>query len=101
MFNMYDGFARWLGGKRAASPQLTWEDPRLVWVVREPFRSKQSAASLVAGLLDDGQELVVESLMPGRGVIFSDGVETDYLEFNSGTIASLRRSPQRARLVVG
>ena len=39
--------------------------------------------------------------MPESGVIFSDGVEADYLEFNSGTIARFSVSQQRARLVVG
>lgn len=100
MFNMYAGFSRWLGGGEAAPLKLDWEDPRLAWVVREPFRSKQSEASLVAGLLDEGETLQVESLMPSRGVIFSDGVENDFLEFNSGSIASIRRAAQRARLVV-
>jgi hypothetical protein len=69
--------------------------------VREPFVSKHSRADLVAGLLDDGRELVIESLMPASGVIFSDGVEADYLQFNSGAIARVRASAQRARLVVG
>jgi hypothetical protein len=101
IFNMMNGFNRWLGGESQPPLQMTWEDRRLAWAVREPFVSKQSAAELVAGLLDDGQELVVESLMPGRGVIFSDGVESDFLEFNSGTIARITQSAQRARLVVG
>jgi hypothetical protein len=67
--------------------------------VREPFLSKQSRASLVAGLLEDGDELVIESLMPAKGVVFSDGIESDFLEFNSGSIARVRRAAQSARLV--
>ena len=35
-------------------------------------------------LLQVGDELVVTSQMPQNGVVFSDGIETDYLEFNSG-----------------
>jgi hypothetical protein len=77
------------------------QDRRLVWVVREPFRSKQLGADLVAGWLDQGNELVIESLMPAGGVVFSDGVESDFLEFSSGTIARIGVSQQRARLVVG
>ena len=101
LFNMAQGFSRWTGDEIHPRFHLTWEDPRLVWAVREPFRSKQSGADLVAGFLEQGSELVVESQMPEGGVIFSDGVEADFLEFTSGTIARITASQQRARLVVG
>ncbi len=35
-----------------------------------------------------------------RLVIFSDGIEEDFLEFNSGTIARIRVADQRAKLAV-
>jgi hypothetical protein len=101
LFNMAEGFARWTGGQLEEHVQLNWEDRRLVWAVREPFRSKQSGVDLVAGFLEQGYELIVESLMPSGGVVFSDGVEADFLEFTSGTIARIGVAPQRARLVVG
>jgi hypothetical protein len=99
--NMAEGFARWAGGGMEHPQQLAWEDRRLVWVVREPFRSKQSGAEMVAGWLEQGDDLVVESLMPTAGVIFSDGVEADFLEFTSGATARVSVAEQRARLVVG
>jgi hypothetical protein len=71
-----------------------------LWAVREPFLSKASAASLVAGLLNEGTTMVLESLMPSGGVIFSDGIESDFLAFNTGTIATIGVSSQSARLVV-
>ncbi len=98
--NMANGFAAWTGKRAENHVTLTWEDRRLVWVVREPFRSKVSGSDLVAGYLEQGQELIIESLMPANGVIFSDGIETDFLEFTSGTIARIGVSPQCARLVV-
>ena len=101
VFNMAGGLARFLGQPTGAKPQLAWEDRRLVWAVREPFVSKRSQASLVAGWLDEGSELVLESLMPESGVIFSDGIESDFLPFTSGTIARVRVSSQVANLVVG
>jgi hypothetical protein len=100
LFNMTEGFSRFAGGSPVPRIELQWEDRRLVWAVREPFRSKHSGADLVAGLLDEGDELVIGSQMPLGGVIFSDGVEADYLEFNSGTIARFTTSQQRAHLVV-
>jgi hypothetical protein len=101
VFNMAEGFTHWTGGAIEHRTPLAWEERRLVWVVREPFRSKQSGADLVAGWLEQGNELVIESLMPSGGVIFSDGVESDFLEFTSGTTARVGVAQQRARLVVG
>jgi hypothetical protein len=100
-FNMAGGIAKFLFEELPPPPKMEWEDRRLAWVVREPFVSKRSQASLVAGWLDEGEELIVESLMPDGGVIFSDGIESDFLPFTTGTIARVRVSPQRANLVVG
>jgi hypothetical protein len=100
VFNMTAGVSRLLGDEIGQRPQLTWEDRRLLWAVREPFLSKASAASLVAGLLNEGTTMVLESLMPSGGVIFSDGIESDFLAFNTGTIATIGVSSQSARLVV-
>jgi NAD kinase len=100
LFNMTDGFNRSFGARGISRLQMNWEDRRLAWAVREPFRSRHSGADLVAGVLEEGNELVIGSQMPTSGVIFSDGVEADFLEFNSGTIARFTVSQQRARLVV-
>jgi hypothetical protein len=81
--------------------RLNWNDPRLVFVVREPFRSRSSNVKLTAGLIDSGEELSFESYMPEGGVIFSDGVEADALAFNSGTVATVRAADRKALLVVG
>jgi NAD kinase len=79
--------------------RLAWDDPRLAFVVREPFLSKWSGVKLGAGLLEEGEELRMESLMPDGGVIFSDGVEADAIAFNSGAVAAVRTSARRTRLV--
>ncbi|XXF77279.1 NAD+ kinase [Myxococcaceae bacterium GXIMD 01537] len=80
--------------------QMAWEDPRLAFVVREPFVSRHSGASVVTGFVAEGRELVVESRMPSGGVIFSDGMEEDFLAFNAGATVHVRPAAQRARLVV-
>lgn len=101
VFNMANGVARFLGGNPHLPPKLSWEDRRLLWAVREPFLSRHSSANCIAGVLEEGAELVVSSQMPTGGVIFSDGIESDFVEFNSGSIATFGVSGQRARLVVG
>ena len=100
VFNMASGVARFCGGTVAKPAQMLWEDRRLIYVVREPFVSRHSQASIVAGMLESGQELVLESLMPSGGAVFSDGMEADYLQFNCGAVATARAAEQRARLVV-
>ena len=100
VFNMASGVAGFCGGNAVKPIRLPWEDRRLVYIVREPFISRHSQANLVAGMLEAGQELVLESLMPSGGAVFSDGMEADFLEFNSGAIATVKAAEQRARLVV-
>ena len=99
VFNMASGITRWLGAKAPKLEPQAWEARSLLWAVREPFVSKSSRADHIAGRLPEGQELVIESQMPSGGVIFSDGVESDFLEFNAGTIARINVAQQRARLV--
>lgn len=100
VFNMAAGVATFMGGRAGRAVTLAWEDPRLVFVVREPFASRHSRAGIVAGMIEPGQELVLESGMPSGGVIFSDGIEADSLDFNSGAIAHIRTAGRKARLVV-
>ena len=101
-FNMAGGILAMTAGATASLPRpsLSWEDPRLMFVVREPFISRHSRAGVVAGIVEPSEELRLESAMPASGVIFSDGVEADYLNFNSGAVAHIRAAPQKAHLVV-
>ena len=100
--NMTRGLARTMGGEvdDFGLFQMEWSDPWLTWAVREPFLSQQSGVSLIAGRIKEREELVIESRMPSGGVIFSDGIEADFLPFNGGTIVRIGVAEQRARLVV-
>ena len=100
VFNMASGVTSFCGGRPVNGIRIAWEDRRLLYVVREPFISRHSQAGIVAGMLEAGEELVLESLMPSGGAIFSDGMEADFLQFNSGAIVRVRAADQRARLVV-
>ena len=82
-------------------PQLAWDTDRLVFVVREPFLSRTSKISIGAGNIFKNETLELESMMSGGGVIFSDGIETDFLSFNSGTIAKIGIAEEKAHLVTG
>jgi len=101
VFNMASGVAALAGGHTVKPMRLDWEDRRLVFVVREPFISRHSKAGIVAGIVEHQQTLELDSLMPSGGVIFSDGVEADFLQFNSGSSVIVRAAAETAQLVVG
>ena len=80
---------------------LPWDTDHLVFAVREPFPSNTTGASLVTGCVDRTHRLSVTSLTPENGVIFSDGVESDYLEFVSGVRAEIGVADRAGNLVAG
>ena len=102
LFNMANGLWAGFGSPPASlpSPALPWEADRLIFVVREPFISKTSAAGIVCGAITPDAPLEIESHMPSGGVIFSDGVEADYLAFNAGARATIKVAERKTRLVV-
>lgn len=85
--------------KTKVTMKMKWDDNRLVFVVREPFLSKHSQISLTAGVIGDTQSLTIESHMPFNGVIFSDGIESDFLKFNSGCQVEITLAKKKALMV--
>lgn len=85
---------------RKDAPGINSTGDELCFVVREPFVSKHSSANMVIGMLQSGQELIIESRMPAGGTIFSDGIENDFIAFDSGMVARVRTAQQVARLVM-
>ena len=57
-------------------------------------------SALVFGKVTPDEPLVLVSQMPEHGVIFSDGIEKDFIEFNSGTQAVIELAERKGRLVV-
>jgi hypothetical protein len=102
LFNMANGMLAQFGGQYEAlkRPDLNWETERLLFVVREPFVSKTSQAELVCGAISPEAPLTIESHMPEGGVIFSDGVESDFLGFNAGLTATIALADKKTCLVV-
>jgi hypothetical protein len=77
-----------------------WSSRELLFAVREPFPSKTTGTNLIFGKVEDGEILKIESLMGEDGVIFSDGIESDYIEFNSGTEAVITLAKKKGLMVV-
>jgi NAD kinase len=100
VFNMAYGvtgmFEKNLKPKR---PKL--KDNELLFAVREPFKSIRTQIEITAGLIRNETSLTIESLMPTSGVIFSDGIESDFLKFTSGSIARIGVAKETAKIVTG
>ncbi|MCP4702191.1 MAG: sugar kinase [Gammaproteobacteria bacterium] len=76
-----------------------WDSDYLYFSVREPWPSKTSAADITFGKLTPDKPLILASHMPENGVIFSDGIESDFLQFNSGTEATISLADKKGQLV--
>ncbi len=77
-----------------------WDAPFLQYAVREPFPSRSSQATMVFGRINAASALTLRSLMPENGVIFSDGIEADYVAFNSGVEANIAVAAKQGRIIV-
>jgi NAD kinase len=102
LMNMANGIQRTFNASQKTNVKLSmaWDTDKLAFVVREPFQSKHSGAAISAGMIAPNSKLIIESYMPSNGVIFSDGIEADYISFNSGTKVEISTALQKARLVM-
>lgn len=97
------GVIKALGGKVVSPPnhgRINWDANQLIYAVREPFPSKSSQAHMVYGTITPDKPLVLHSHMADNGVIFSDGIEADYLAFNAGAVATIRVADKKSKLIV-
>lgn len=79
---------------------MPWDSDRLLFAVREPFPSRTTQVLPAWGYVTRDARLELTSLMAEGGVIFSDGIENDHLDFNSGLRAEIGIADRRGRLVV-
>ena len=84
---------------KPALPSMDWDADYLYFTVREPFPSRTTAATLVFGAVTAREPLRLLSQMAENGVIFSDGIEADFLEFNSGAEARIMVADRKGQLV--
>jgi NAD kinase len=101
-------YAGWVGAattlgiespKPALDASFPWDAEFLHYFVREPFPSRTTGASLVAGRIPRQSPVTILSEMAENGVIFSDGIEADFLEFNAGSQATIGIAERQGLLV--
>lgn len=78
---------------------ISWDAGKLMFVVREPYPSIATQAEVVFGCVEKKDEIKVVSNMPTGGVVFSDGMEEDNLDFNSGNEVTIRVADREGKLV--
>ena len=79
---------------------LDWDSRQLVYAVREPFPAKGCGTRLIYGQFSRDYPLRIRSLMPEHGVIFSDGIEAEFLRFTSGLEVKVGIADVAGHLVV-
>jgi hypothetical protein len=79
---------------------FAWDSDFLYFSVREPWPSTVSSANITFGKVTPEKPLTIVSQMAEHGIIFSDGIESDFLEFNSGTEATICLAEKKGHLVV-
>ena len=87
------------GKPTAVDLRLPWDASHLVFSVREPWPSTATAATITCGTVTCDMPLRLHSLMPENGVIFSDGIEPDFLDFNAGATATITPADKQGCLV--
>lgn len=83
--------------KRTSS--FEWDSNELRFSVREPFPSHITGTDLVYGDVTEAKALTIKSQMANHGVIFSDGMVDDFIDFNSGMVAEIGFTCESGKLV--
>jgi NAD kinase len=76
------------------------EERRLIWFVREPWPSLTTGTAMDYGELAEEDELTITSELGENGVIFADGIESDWIEFLDGQTVRIALAPETLNLVV-
>ena len=91
-----------VGGRQQSDADIAgfpWDASELRYCVREPFPSRTTGTSMVFGKIKPNESFSLVSRMADGGVIFSDGIIDDAVEFNAGAIANVGIAEVRGRLV--
>lgn len=86
-------------GKSKNQKPMEWDADYLQFAVREPFPSQITGTDLVFGEINQQSMMTISSRMTNNGVIFSDGMIDDYIDFNSGTIGVIGISEKKGIIV--
>jgi len=86
------------GGEFPLEVPFEWDAERLMFIVREPI-TRGRDAMVTFGEITPDKPLTVTSEMAEGGVIFSDGVLEDSIDFRAGITATITVAERKAYLI--
>ncbi|MCR5213405.1 MAG: sugar kinase [Eubacterium sp.] len=96
----FRGMAKAFNLGNVTESNYEWDGDQLIFQVREPYPSRFTQADLVYGLVNKGQEIIFTSNMSENGIVFSDGILDDTIEFNAGMVLRVGLADRIGRLVI-
>ena len=95
----FNGMAKVFNLKSIPEPAYDWSSRNLTFQVREPYPSRFTQADIVYGQINEKENLILTSDMSEKGVVFSDGILDDAIEFNAGMQIKIGVADRIGRLV--
>ena len=95
----FNGMAKAFNLGSISEPAYDWSSRNLIFQVREPYPSRFTQTGIVYGQINDNENLILTSDMSEKGVVFSDGILDDAIEFNAGMQISIGVADRIGRLV--
>jgi len=98
--SLMTGAAAIAGKAPSAKPAaVPWNANVLLFTVREPFPTRVTGATVVTGQIETMRPFAVASQMAEEGVVFSDGIESDFVAFNAPAMVRVTVAERRGKLV--
>ena len=95
----FSGMAKVFNLGSIPEPVYDWGSRNLTFQVREPYPSRFTQAEIVYGEINDRENLILTSDVSEKGVVFSDGILEDAIEFNAGMQIKIGVADRIGRLV--
>lgn len=95
------GWALSISRATGVTLKLRPDELAAMFMVREPWPSRATGASIVSGRLGENDTLLIVSRMNEGGVVFADGIEGDRLDFAWGRTLRISISRQHLNFVPG
>lgn len=95
------GWARSIMDSVGTQMPLGRDERAMNYFVREPFPSIASGTSIRMGRVDASAHIAITSRLNDGGIIFADGIEQHFLEFDWGRRVQIKVAPEVVNLVTG